>query len=146
MIFLLLLPHWLFWEDTEVSSALKPPDFPEQMLHVAHQLSTLRKGTDSLEILHILSVVTLLFFQQENPKMSSVSPQRAAGGEELRQGQENSLSQVLDCAGSALCSWQMSHPSLLQRVIGLCKVTHQDKKRAKHFYLSSHWPCIYRAI
>lgn len=57
--------RWLFWEDTEVGSALKTLDFPEQMLHVAHQLGTLRKGTDSFEILHVLSVVTLLFFQQQ---------------------------------------------------------------------------------
>lgn len=60
--------------------------------------------------------------------MSSFSVQRVARGEKLRQGQEISFSQVQDCAGSALCSWQMSHPSLLQRVIALCKVTHQDKK------------------
>lgn len=59
------LPHWLFWENTELGSALKPLDFSEQMLHVGHQPGTLRKGTDSLEILHSLSIVTLLFFQQE---------------------------------------------------------------------------------
>lgn len=40
------LPHWLFWEYTEAGSTLKTLDFPEQVLHVAHQLGTSRKGTD----------------------------------------------------------------------------------------------------
>lgn len=29
----------------------------------------------------------------------------------------------------------MSHPCLLQRVIALCKVTHQDKKKSKAFFI-----------
>lgn len=40
------LPHWLFWEYREAGSALKTLDFPEQVLHVAHQLGTSQKGTD----------------------------------------------------------------------------------------------------
>lgn len=59
------LSHWLFREYTGAGSALKTLDFPEQVLHAAHQLGMLQKGIDDFEISHILSAVTLLLFQQE---------------------------------------------------------------------------------
>lgn len=82
----------------------------------------------SWDITFTISSNTTALLTGNKTKMSSVSPQRVAGGEQLRQGQDNSFSQVLDYPGFALCSWEMFHPWLLQRVIGLCKVTHQDKK------------------
>lgn len=118
------LPHWLFWEDTEVGSALKTSDFPEQVLHVAHQLGTLRKGTDSSEILHILSVVTLLFFQQETNQQWAHFPPESSRRWTIKTETRMSFSQVLDCPGSALCSYT---PDCC-RGWEVCAVTHQDKK------------------